>query len=442
MMISAAKIFSELGNANSLVPLAVKDLTGTAGMTAGSFVTGKEEGKDRFIDEAGTEFIWLLGIPSLKWLYNSTVFKALGLDSKFDPRNLQDKDLLQKIKEYSPDDKVKKEIEKIEKKQGLFKNAVSTRFVFSTALTIAGYIMLTKFKQKYTEKQIKKNLIEEHNQKIAEQEKNNNNENQTGVAEDGISSNPTFKGIGPMVEYFAFSPTRNMWILEGAITGERLKDSRSPQELVGYMIKEAAAWIFLYFAGAKIQTAVEKKTKQKHNKSIELDARVIEGGDLKKTFENGTVKTDLDAFKKANTSKVSLYEFLHNNPENIIVKASKQTAAKGSGNLIETYNKTNKIDTRKFIDLKEVEGVSNKIEELYGQYKESIAKGETSDKFFSKLKTLKRKSIGANIGACALALGVITPGIMLAKRFLFNNDTEFHTKKEIREQLINEGVIA
>ncbi len=29
-------------------------------MTAGSFVTGKEEGQDRFIDETGTEAIWLL----------------------------------------------------------------------------------------------------------------------------------------------------------------------------------------------------------------------------------------------------------------------------------------------------------------------------------------------------------------------------------------------
>lgn len=456
MIISAAKIFSELGNPNSLVPLAVKDLTGIAGMTAGSLITGKEEGKDRFIDEMGTSLIWLLGIPSLKWLYNSSVFKALGLDSKFDPRNLEDKDVFQKIKEYAPDEKVKKGIEKIEKKQGLFKNTVSTRFVFSTALTVIGYIMLTKFKQNYTEKQIRQNLIDEYNQgvnkgvnkgvnegvndSLADKQlssSDNNDKNGEANSSDALEKvNPAFKGIGPMVEYFAFSPVRNMWILEGAITTERLKDSRSPQEFIGYAIKEAAAWIFLYFAGAKIQKAVEKKTKEKHQKSIELDARVIEGGDLKKSFEDGSVEKCLKEFKNANTSKVNLYEFLHKNPDNIIVKTAKQS------DIIKMYKKTDKIDTREYIDLKEVEGVNSKIEELYGQYKDALKKGETSDKFFNQLKKLKRKSVIANIGSCALALGVITPGIMLAKRMMVKDDAEFHTKKQIREQLIEEGIIA
>ena len=128
MPINAAKIFSTLGNPNSLVPLGVKDLAGTTGMTVGSYVTGKEEGKDRLIDEVGTEIIWLLGIPTLKLLYDKTVFKALNLDAKFDPRNLKDKVMFQKIKEYAPDDKVKQSIERIEKNEKLFKNTASGRF--------------------------------------------------------------------------------------------------------------------------------------------------------------------------------------------------------------------------------------------------------------------------------------------------------------------------
>ena len=39
---------------------------------------------------------------------------------------------------------------------------------------------------------------------------------------------------------------QNMWILDGFITGERLKDSRSPQEFVGYGIKEASTLFFMY----------------------------------------------------------------------------------------------------------------------------------------------------------------------------------------------------
>ena len=44
-MVNVAKIYSTLGNSSSLIPLAVKDISATAGMTAGSFVTGKEEAK-------------------------------------------------------------------------------------------------------------------------------------------------------------------------------------------------------------------------------------------------------------------------------------------------------------------------------------------------------------------------------------------------------------
>lgn len=445
MPISTAAIFSTLGNPNSLVPLAVKDLAQTTGMTAGSYVTGKEEGKDRLIDEVGTELIWLLGIPTLRLIYDKTVFKALKLDAKFDPRNFKDKDILAKIKEYAPDDKVKQSIERIEKNEKLFKNTASGRFVFSTALTIAGYITLTKLKQKYTEKQIKQNLINEYNQKKAAEEKMQKDSETTTN-----SNSPSFKGgLGSLVEYFAFSPVKNMLILEGAITTTRLSDSRSPQEFIGYAIKEAFAWTFLYFAGAKIQKAIENHAKEKYSKSIGLDARVLEGGELQKTFENGAIEKSLKEFKAANTSDVNLYEFLHKNPDNMVVKTAKQS------DIIKLYPKekkwyqifkkkeyTNKIDTREFIDLKEVKDVNSKIEELYGQYKQALKKGETSEKFFAGVKKLKRNSILANIGACALALGVISPGIMLAKRFIFHDDTEFQTKKDIRDQLIEEGVIA
>ena len=443
MALTTAAIFSTLGNPNSLVPLAVKDLAGTTGMTVGSYITGKEEGKDRLIDEVGTEFIWLLGIPALKLLYDNTVFKALKLDAAFDPRNLKDKEIFQKIKEYAPDEKVKHSIEKIEKNEKLFKNTASGRFVFSTALTIASYIMLTKFKQNYTEKQIRQNLINEYNQtKEAE------NANQPNTKTEN-NQNPSFKSLGSLVEYFAFSPVRNMWLLEGAITTTRLKDSRSPQELIGYAIKEAFAWTFLYFAGAKIQKKIENHAKEKYNKSIGLDARVIEGGELQKAFENGTIEKSLEEFSAANTSNVNLYEFLHQNPDNMVVKTAKQS------DIISLYPKekkwyeifkkkqyTDKIDTRKYIDLEEVRGIENKIKELYSQYKDALKKGETSEKFFAGVKKLKRRSVAANIASCALALGVISPGIMLAKRFLFKDDTEFQTKKDIREQLINEGVIA
>ena len=108
--------------------------------------------------------------------------------------------------------------------------------------------------------------------------------------------------------------------------------------------------------------------------------------------------------------------------------------------IIKLHKPTGKIDTRHYIDLKKVESVYNNVKELYGQYQKELKKGVKIDEFLSGVKKLKRNSIITNIGACILALGVITPGLMLVKRLLAKEDVEFQTKKEIREKLIKNGI--
>ena len=250
MLVNAAKIYSTLGNPNSLIPLGVKDASSCLGMTAGSYATGKEEGFDRFIDEFGTEALWLGGIPAFKWIFDKTVFKAYGLDSKIDPRNLKDSEIFKKIKQYAPTEEIKKNLEKAENKKRLFKNLAATKFAVSTVLAALTYVGMTRLKQYYTEQKIRKNLIKEYNEsKKAKQEENNN------------ANKPAFKGIGKVVEEFAFSPVKNMYIMDGFITTERLTDSRSSQEFIGYAIKEGSCLFFLYYAGKKIQEFMEKNAK-------------------------------------------------------------------------------------------------------------------------------------------------------------------------------------
>lgn len=438
-MVSVASIFSTLGNPNSLVPLALKDTASTTGMTVGSYITGKEEGHDRLIDEVGTEALWLGGIPFFKWGYDKTAFKFIGLDSKFDARNLKNKEILSKIKEYAPTEDIKNNIDKITKNSNKFKHAATSKFFVSTFLTIGSYIGLTKMKQNYTEKKIRQNLINEYNESL----KNKPKESNTKLSN---KSNPTFKGIGSAIESLAFSPVKNMYVLDGAITTERLADSRSEQEFIGYAIKEGSLLCFMYYAGEKIQKMLEKYADKNHNKSIALDARVLEDGYLKKSFEDGSIVKSIEAFKSANTSDVALYEFLHKNPENLVIKTAKMSDIienyKEPTGLFKTGKDTGKIDTRKFINLEELKGINNNIEKLYNQYKESISKGETSDAFFSKVRTLKRGSILTNIGSCIFALGILTPAVMLWRRYANNDNQEFETKKQIRKQLIKEGLIA
>ena len=67
--ITASTVYSKLGDNSSLVPLAIKDIANSCGLTAASYMSGDNaEGKDRFIDEFGTQAIWLWGIPVYKKL--------------------------------------------------------------------------------------------------------------------------------------------------------------------------------------------------------------------------------------------------------------------------------------------------------------------------------------------------------------------------------------
>ena len=434
-MLNVAAIFSTLGNPNSLIPLAIKDTASSAGMTAGSFITGKEEGQDRFIDEVGTEALWLFGIPGFKWLFDKTIYKAAKIDSKFDVRNLDNKEIFEKIQQYAPTEDIRNNLAKISKQQAKTKNIALAKFFVSTGLTIATYIGLTKAKHHYTEQKIRKNILAEDKKKKAEEQKLNQ---------------PSFKGVGSFVRNFAYSPVKNMWILDGAITTERLADSRSPQEFAGYAIKEASLLLMLYYVGGKIQQLCEKHANKRYNKSIGLDARVLETKTLQAAFEDGSITKSLDEFAKIkDKGDAAIYEFLHKNPDNHIVKYAKQS------DIIQMYKKpqkwyeifkkaevTDKIDTRKFIDLEDIKGVDNKLSMLYKQYKDAIAKGETSETFFKGGKKLKRGSIIMNIGTSMVVLGLLTPAIMVAKRYADKDDMEFHTKKQIREQMREEGLIA
>lgn len=433
-MINAAKIYSVLGSQNSLVPLLVKDAFASAGMTAGSYVTGKEEGKDRLIDEVGTEAVWLGGVPAYRWLYDKTVFKTAGLDSKYDARNLKNKEIFERTKKYAPTEEICNSIEKIDNKQALFKKLAASKFLVSTTLAIASYIVLTRLKQKYTENQIKKHLIEEYNN---EQNKKNNIVN--SKSED--MNSPSFKSLGTMAENLAYNSVKNMWVVDGAITSERLLDSRSPQEFIGYAIKEGFALCFLYYAGGKIQQLLENNA-QKHNRNIALDSRVLEDNYLKTIFTDKSIEESFAAFDKIKTASngkkdpLALYDFLYKNPDNAIVKMAKQSK------IITSYKNTNKIDSRAYIDLEQVESIKDNLKELYKQYNKSIKEGESSEVFFLSLKKLKRCSIITNIGVCIFALGVLAPATMLLKRKFFDKDDEFQTKKRIREQLVKDGLIA
>lgn len=411
----AANIFSQLGSNSSLLPMIVKDAAHSTGMTTASYITGKNvEGKDRLIDEAGAELIWVGGIPFYKKLIDLGI-KATGYNPHIDIRVLKDDKIKKLAQKYAPTEKIGESIEKVIKNEGVFKRLFMTKFIAATALTLGSYWGLTVFRHKHTEKTIIKELKKEAAERKIKEESFKGKQNQK----------PSFGMNLVGLKDFMFNPVKNMMIVDGGITAQRLGESRNPQDFMGYVIKEGAFWGFMYFAGERIQKHFEKKAEQKHNISINLDIKAIQDKELHEAFKNNKVLENTKEFNKIKNPE-EIYEFLCTKDENLVVKMAKKSG------IIKVHKETGKIDTQHFIDLDEVKGVSEKLEKLFNQYKLS---GEKVDKFFSSTIKLKRNSIIKNIGACCTVLGVIVPGIMLAMRYVNKDNQEFAVKKEIHEKL-------
>lgn len=444
--ITESTIYSVLGNNSSYVPLAIKDVANSCGLTTASYIAGdKVEGKDRFIDEFGTQVIWLGGLPAFNKLFSYILFKPAKLDPKVDARLLKNQDILAAARELAPTESIKNSLKTVASHQKQFKTLTIARFAAASVATTLSYLGLTKFRHKYTENQIKKDYFEKQQKQKAAVNKLKNSQVPFSSAFSAVHNTKSKSNEDKNISFtggfqdFIFDPVRNLMLVDGAITTERLSHARNPQDFFGYVLKEGGFWIFMYFAGPMIAKALEKNAEKNHNKSIDLDARVIYNEEFKNAFADGTIKQHLEAFKAADKSDVDIYKFAVNNINsantersnvNLVVDMAKKS------DIIECIKlgDKNKVDTRRFIDIDALRGVHNKIEKLLGQYEKS---GETVDEFFTSVRKLKKGSVLKNIGACIGALGIAVPAIMLLVRQF---SPEYQVKKDIEKKLAAEEV--
>lgn len=445
--ISASYIYSKLGNSNSLVPMAIKDIANSVGLTAGSYITGdKLEGKDRFLDEFGTQAIWLFGIPAYKKLLDFTLYKALKIDPNFDVRNFSKKrkKLINKTINYA-DSSIKESIINATKNPKFSKNLAMGKFVVSTALTILSYAGLTKYRHLQTKKAAQKEILKEM------QLENKDNKDKflytkpankaafNGLHQNKTQDQPAFTGG---ISEFMYNPVKNLMILDGSITAERLAESRNKQELAGYAIKEGSFWAFMYFASKPIQKFLENRAEKNTKKpvAIDLDARVIESEDLAKAFKDGSLVKSSEKVLKLNSYN-SMLDYIHNNPDDFVVKMAKMS------DIIPTLKKATQaddVDYRQFIDYDEFQGVASKLKKLnqkFENFKATDVKDKSIKAFLKNVKKAKRSSIILNIGACIGALGVLAPALMVAMRKFDKNNEGFQVKEDLKQEMLASGKI-
>ncbi len=403
------KIYSTLGSDTSLVPLLLKDAANTTGMTTGAYITGsKIESKDRLIDEVGTAAIWLLGMPVFKKLLDWTAFKAANIDSAFDIRNFhtfKNKEILQSARENLPKniEGLKEGFERVLEKKDFVKTLNVSKFITAAILTLGAYSMLTNFRHKHTRECIKKHKAQRNKAKFI---------NTKSSLEEFLNKKPgkgvNFTGIGSIMA----NPVQNTMVVDIGITGTRLGKSQTPQEFIGYTIKEGGGWAFMYLIQKPLREYFEKVS-QAGGKCIALDSKVIEGATLK----NFLTKPDLNAIPD---DDAKLYKFLveSKTKDHAFVKM-----AKDSG-LLKTFKDTDIVDTRRYIDLDAVRNMKKSLGELAGQYAQETDKSA----FLESIKKAKRTAVLKNIGVSALALGIAIPGVMIAMRYLLPNNKEFRVK--------------
>ena len=466
--ISASKIFSVLGNNNSLVPMAIKDISNSVGLTAGSYITGQSaEGQDRFIDEFGTQAIWLFGIPVYKKALDLIMFKPVGYDSAVDARILKDKDVFELAKHYAKKHdemfkdniqipKIGNSLEKVAHKQKVFKGLTFGKFAISTLMTILTYGALTKFRQNYRENKIKQEFLDKH---YIEQKRQVQVVKTNMTEFMGKNNQLSFEG---KLEDFMFSPVKNMMIVDASISGERLLKSKNKQELTGYAIKEGSFWFFMYFAGAQIKKMLEKISLKNHNIPIGLDPRVIESQELKQALLNNEIIQNMEGFPSNNKS-ADIYKFINENPNNLIVKMGKKSdiikTIKVNNGLFKKSIDTGYIDNRKYIDTDDVISLKNQLKLLYDKGQEFIqTKALTAGKnaeeltnpdkikilenYLAKVKKGNRQATLKNIGACIGFLGILMPATLVAWRFLSKENKEYQVRTDIENKLKSEMNLA
>ena len=313
--------------------------------------------------------------------------------------------------------------------------------------------MLTDFRQKYREEKITKEFYEKEAKRMSSVK---TQVDRTPKVFSKIKSNKKDKKTnftgGFNIQDFMFSPVKNLMIVDGSITAERLAKSQNKQELFNYTIKEGFFWFFMYFAGARIKKMLENQSLKKHNIPINLDARVIESFSLKKAVLGKNIMKDIHQFPAGNPTAAEIYEFVNTNPDNLIVKMAKKC------DIAKTVKGTDSIDNRKFIDPDEVVALKDKLVLLYEKGEEYIrtasekakntveAQGKKYEftpqeemkflkEYLKKTSKLNRSATLKNIGACIGFLGVLLPGMMVAWRFIDKDNKNYQVREEIESKL-------
>ena len=411
---NSVKLLSGLANNDdSLAAMVIKDWIGD-GATVYTYKKdgGKDDAREKAIEEFGTGAIWLFAIPAIKKLIDFSLYPLFKLNSKFDPRLLDNKENLKTISKIAQGEEktlfdnlnnFNPVLKKFTNAQ-MYKGFAIGKFAIATTIAAVALGKIIKYKQKTTSDRIKKENIAyklSFNSKTIENAVNENKKFDKYINNNQIS----FKGG---LSEFMYNPIKNTMILDGVITLTRLKEARK-EERLEVAFKELCQIIFIYGLAKPIQLGFEKLGEIMKT-PIKLDPKNLFANNLD------------DLIKKA---KPSIQELKNSN--NIIDTLSKidvknpvMTLLQNEG-LISLTKDKKALSVIKPIDEKAIKNALDNFEDMaknMGNLKQS--------------KIFKTFAVVANILIAAGIMGVIQPKltIFLRKVLYGTNENPAIAKEE------------
>lgn len=404
------KLLSGLANnEDSLAAMVVKDWIGD-GATVYTYKKngGKDDAREKAIEEFGTGAIWLFAIPAIKKLIEWTIYPIFKLNPDFDPRLLDDKKALENMAKNAKNIDEQELFKNLDKPNEVIKGLKNSQMYkgfavgkFAIATVLAGFALtkIIKFKQKTTSDRIENDKKEKNTQtqtnELLLQSVNKNKTFETFTSK----KNSQVSFTGGLAE-FMYNPIKNTMILDGVIAATRLKEARK-EERLEVAFKELCQIVFIYGLAKPIQMGFEKLG-EFVKCPIKLDPRNLFDKDL------GT---------KISNSKETMEALL--NSKNITKTISDLDIKNPIIELLSNENAINLTKDKKAISmLKPIDedGIKNTILNLQDMQKhiENIGKS----------KAFKTFAVIANVLIAAGIMGIIQPKmtIWLRKKIFGTNE--------------------
>lgn len=433
---NSIKLLSGFANNNdSLAPMVLKDtISNTAIVATYKKEGGKDDAREKAIEEYGTGIVWLFGIPTLKKLFDKSVYGLFKLNPDFDIRLLKDKDYLDKLKQNILNDNnpalnAQKEVfnslaennsilKKLSNAQ-VYKGLFVSKFALSTSICALALAALVKYKQKTTQKRIEQDCYKNMASEVMTKNTLNKSQNFSKfnhAKSEGQKKDISFKGLG---EFFMYNPIANNSILDAAISATRLKEARKGERAeVG--MKEAFQIVFIYLLAKPIQMVFEK-IGDKLKMPISLDPMVLFTKNIKENLTAAAETIDSkDLIYITRNAKGKPKKVLKEGGLDEIFKLAKENI---NNPLLDILDKNGAIQI-----IKDKKGNKQAINYLKRYDEGAIVNTMLDIKKLNKhvdniksIKAYKVFAVFANIAIAAWATGVLQPKLAILMRKIMHN---------------------